>query len=439
MKKPNIITASMSPLAKILISFLLLILTGAALLLLPVSTFNGIRMVDALFTSTSAVCVTGLIVMDTAVDFTFFGQLVILLLIQFGGLGIMTFSIALLSLMGGSISMRWGLALRSLYSESNRLPVRNLLTRIVLYTVVIEGTAAAALYTQFIKKYEPGTALWHSAFQAVSAFCNAGFSTFSDSLMGYQTNGIVITIIALSIILGGLGFLVLHELANCSVKKGRSFFGQFTLHTRVVLALTTVFILFGMSLFLALEWNHILEGFSIKDKLGNAFFQSVTCRTAGFNTVETASLRESTLFLMMFLMFAGGAPGSIAGGIKITAMGVLAGLFIMKIRGRRQVVIWGRALDREAIDKSTTLFTLLAIEEGGGRPLFLPLLFESFSAFGTVGLSTGATPALSTAGKLIVCAVMYTGRLGPLTFIAALTWAKKGSVYELPEEHIMIG
>lgn len=422
------------------------------LLLLPISTTTGIiAPVDALFTSTSAVCVTGLIVLDTAKDFTLFGQAVILALIQFGGLGIMTFSIALLSLMGGSISIRWGITLRSLYSETNKLPIRSLLVRIVVYTLIIESTAAAILYTQYIKSYAPWEALWHSVFHAVSAFCNAGFSTHTDNLMGYWNNPVVLMTVAASIILGGLGFLVLHEITNCRIRGNRGFFNQFTVHTRLVLMMTTILIFFGMGTVLVLEWNYILKDMGIIDKALNAFFQSVTCRTAGFNTVDTGALRESSLFFMIFLMFTGGAPGSIAGGIKLTTMGVIFGLLLMKIRGRQQLIFWGRALDNDTINKSTTLFILallfvftscfmlLAAGTVPGERVFLPALFETFSAFGTVGLSTGITQTLSMTGKLILCVVMYAGRLGPLTFIGALAWVKKDMYYEVPEEHIMIG
>lgn len=447
---PRNIRSSVHPINKILLSFVVLILSGALLLSLPVSTVNGISIVDALFTSTSAVCVTGLIVLDTAKDFTPFGQAVILLLIQFGGLGIMTFSIALLSALSGSISIKWRFTFESVYSDLRKLPIRKLLVQVLFYTFIIETAAAVVLFSQFIETQAAPVAAWNALFHSVSAFCNAGFSTYSNNLMDYHDNPVVMLAVGANIVMGGLGFLVLSELSRTRFRR-RSFMTQYSFHTRLVLTLTAVFIAGGMAVFAALEWNNTLLDFTLSEKLVNSFFQSVTCRTAGFNTVDIGALRESTLFMMIFLMFTGGSPGSIAGGVKTTSMAVVWLLLVMKFRGRNQIVLWGRALDSETIERSTSLFilalifvstatfSLLVVGTPAVKNVFLAAMFEVTSAFGTVGLSTGLTPDLSGAGKLLLCAVMYIGRLGPLTLITALTTGKKQVDIRYPEEHIMIG
>lgn len=451
MKKRGII-GSLSPINKILASFVLLILAGALLLMLPPATNQGISPVDALFTSTSAVCVTGLVVRDTERDFTRFGQLVILLLIQLGGLGIMTFSVGLLSFISGDISIKWKFTLESFYNDLGKMPIRSLLVKIIKYTFVIEFIAAALLFTQFVRYRSPAEAAWDSVFHAVSAFCNAGFSTYSGNIVPFQGNALVLVVISLDIVLGGLGFLVLTEISRARLRSGlRKCFAQLTLHTRFVLVMTLILIALGMASFAILEWNKALRGFTIPDIITNSLLQSVTCRTAGFNSVDIGGLRECTQLLMVFLMFTGGSPGSIAGGVKTTTMGVIMLLLYTRLRGRRQIVIWNRALDGNTIEKSVLLFILalifviaasfflMTIEPMEVKNLFLSVLFEVTSAFGTVGLSMGITPTLSDAAKLTLCVVMYAGRLGPLTLVTALTGAKKEIDVFHPEEHIMIG
>lgn len=450
MKKRRFIL-SLSPIQKVLLSFIVLIITGTILLMLPFSTISGISLIDALFTATSAVCVTGLIVLDTAKDFTFFGQLVILLLIQFGGLGIMTFSIAILSLIGGSLSIKWRFTFDSFYNEIGEFPIKSLLKKIIFYTFVIETSIAIILFSQFLGYFKLPDAIWHSLFHSVSAFCNAGFSTFSNSLMDFKNNIIIQLAIGGGIILGGLGFLVLTELARVEFKKTSFIFSQFTLHTKFVLSITAILILMGMITFLILEWTNSIKNLSAVGKLSAAFFQSITCRTAGFNTVDIGSLRSPTLFMMILLMFIGGSPGSIAGGIKTTTMGVIMSLIYAKFAGKNQIVLWGRSLNTETIERSTTLmilsilfitfatFLLLTIDTFNVKNSFLAAIFEVTSAFGTVGLSTGITSMISDPGRVLMCLVMYIGRLGPLTLIMALTSQMKRINIQYPEEHIMIG
>jgi len=440
-----------SPIRQLVTSFLILIFGGAFLLKLPFSTVNGIAFIDALFTSTSAVCVTGLTVLDTAKDFTFTGQLIIMCLIQFGGFGIMTFSIGVFAMFSGDMSLKWRFTFDSIYNEITAIPPVEILKKILIYTFTIEFVIAAILFTEFIKNLPLADAIWASVFHAVSAFCNAGFSTFSDNLISYQGNTVVILAISMAIVLGGIGFLVLTELTNMKFSWKRKFFRQFSLHTKIVLFVTGILIFGGAVLFLILEWNFIIKDMPLKTKLLTSIMQSITCRTAGFNSVDIGHLRESTLGVMMTLMFIGGSPGSIAGGIKTTTFAIISGLLISKIKGKKQVVFWNRAVSEDAVNKSMTLFVLafvfiytstivlLSFHSFDTANSFLQVVFEVISAFGTVGLSTGITSKFSSDGKVLLAIIMFVGRIGPFALISAITEKVKTANYEVANENIMIG
>ncbi len=441
-----------SPIRTVLLSFLALILTGTLLLMLPFSTKGGIGFIDALFTSTSAVCVTGLAVRDTARDFTLFGKAVIALLIQLGGLGIMTFSLALVSMFQESISIKWRFTFKEMYSDIRKMPVGTMVKRIVLYTFFMEALFALALFADFAGEFPLLEALGHSVFHSVSAFCNAGFSTFPDGLLSYRGRVFLNIIIILAIISGGLGFVAIHEIRRQFARGfAGGFFSGLSHHTRLVLVVTGILIAGGTAVILLMEWNYSLAGESPGTKFLASLFQSVTCRTAGFNTVDIAHLHQSTLLVMIILMFIGGSPGSIAGGVKTTTAGVAFIMLYSKFKGESQPVLWKRAIDRDTVDRSATLiilslafvlfstFMVMITDNPVPGEHFLLSLFETVSAFGTVGLTAGATGSLSSAGKLIICAVMYVGRLGPLTLMAALTARKKTADFEYPEEHIMVG
>ena len=440
-----------SPIHKVVFSFLLLIFSGTFILMLPGSTISGISFIDALFTSTSSVCVTGLIVLDTAKDFTLPGQIVILCLIQLGGLGIMTVSIALLSFMGNSLSIKWRFTFRSIYDNVNPLPVRGTLRNILLYTFSIEIITAILLFSRFIREFSFKEAVRHSVFHAVSAFCNAGFSTFSNNLEGYRNDASVLLTVSFAVILGGLGFIVLSELFTLRSRGFKGFFRGFSLHTKLVLITTAILLAAGTISIFILEQGHAFKDFTVGSRLLTSFFHSVTCRTAGFNTINISSLRESTLFTMIALMFVGGSPGSIAGGIKTTTLAAIFGLVYARITGHHQVVFRGRALDRDTVDRSTTLiimsglfiylstFLLLFLHSFDIDHTFLSGLFEITSAFSTVGLSTGVTSTLSNEGKALISLVMFTGRLGPLLLITALNVNRKDINYQYAEDSIMIG
>lgn len=441
----------LQPVQQFVASFLFLIFTGALLLKLPASTVKGISFIDALFTSTSAVCVTGLAVLDTGKDFTLLGQVILLILIQLGGLGIMTFSIGIFSIFGGSFSLKWRFAFNEIYNDVTIIPPAQILKKILIYTSVIELTTALILFTQFVRKFSIQDSAWLSIFHSISAFCNAGFSTFSDSLVAYQGNPIVISVISINIVLGGLGFLVLTELANIQIKKNKSLFKQFTMHTKIVLVTTAILIAAGALLFIFLEWNNIINEMSPGRKILVSIFQSLTCRTAGFNTVDIGALRHSTLSVMMLLMFIGGSPGSMAGGIKTTTVAVISGIVISKIRRQKQIVFWNRAVNEEVINRSMLLvilcfifiysstIILLSIQSFDMDNSFLKVMFEVISAFATVGLSTGITSQFPDVSKLLLSAVMFIGRVGVFAIITTLTARKGIADIEIADENIMVG
>ncbi len=446
------IILQLSPIQKVLISFILLIVCGSILLKIPGATASGISFIDALFTSTSAVCVTGLIVKDTARDFTLFGKVIIAILIQFGGLGIMTFSLAMVSMFQKSISLKWRFAFENLYSDIRKVPIRNLLGRIVIYTFFFEGIISIGLFTVFIYDHHPLEAVGHAVFHSISAFCNAGFSTFSNNLENYRGNIALNIFIMLAIIIGGLGFIVIHEIRRQFVRSlNRHFFSGFSHHAKLVLLTTLLLIVTGTAVILLLEWNHAISPFSFSDRAIVSLFQSVTCRTAGFNTVDISRFRQSTQLFMIMLMFIGGSSGSIAGGVKTTTAAIILLMIISKFKGQNQLILWKRAIDEDTIDRSmllvllsiififVTVFLLLSICTSDIMEPMLNILFETVSAFGTVGLSLGTTLKLSEAGKILICIVMFIGRLGPLTLMMALAEKKHETEIFYPEEHIMIG
>jgi len=443
--------SGIKPVQQFVASFIVLIISGALLLMLPQSTVRGISLIDAIFTSTSAVCVTGLTVLDTGKDFTFTGQAIILLLIQLGGLGIMTFSIGIFSMLSGSFSLKWRFAFGEIYNEVTIIPPMQILKKIFLYTFTIEILTAAVFFTQFIGDYSPAESAWLAVFHSVSAFCNAGFSTFSDSLTGYRSNTLFMTAVSLNIILGGLGFLVLAELAGTGFKLKKNLFRQFSLHTKIVLASTAILIASGAALFMLFEWGHIMRGMPFREKCLVSVFQSLTCRTAGFNSVDIGTLRQSTLSVMMLLMFIGGSPGSIAGGIKTTTFAVICGIIISRFRGERQIVFWNRSVSEEAVIKSMLLvilsfifiysFTILILATGSydSNHSYLGVMFEVISAFGTVGLSTGITGSFPGLSKILLSVIMLVGRVGVFAILTVLTADSRTADIEIADENIMIG
>jgi trk system potassium uptake protein TrkH len=440
----------------VIAAFLGVIFVGAALLALPVSsTREPVSVIDALFTSTSAVCVTGLTVVDTGKVYSLFGQIVTILLIQIGGLGITTFSTFFVYLTGGRMSLRGRGVVETTLTQ---FPVRNmgqLLLRVILVTAIIEGVGAVLLYTWLTPGDRGGffpvfTAIYHS----ISAFCNAGFSLYTDNLEAYVGHAGVSLVICALIILGGLGFVVIVELWGRVFSRrvpGR----RLSLHSRVVLTVTVALLIVGTLVFFALERNNTLAELPLGSKLLASLFQATTPRTAGFNTIRLGLCSNATLFFMIMLMFIGASPGSCGGGIKTTSFAVLIGLATSKLRGWADVTLFSRRLPDGVVSNAISvaffaavmlvlmIMILSVVETALQRAYpgddFIALAFEATSAFGTVGLSTGITPSLSITGKLLIIILMMVGRLGPLTIAIALAARELKPRFRYASESVMIG
>ena len=420
-------------------SFAALIAVGTATLLWLPGLYVGepLGPLDALFTSTSAVCVTGLIVVDTATYFTFVGQLLILVLIQLGGLGMLSLTSIIIVTLGRRLSLRIDAVSTVGADVSPDIDRGRLLRGIFTYTFAVEAVAAAVLWLDWGPHLGWWAALWPAVFHSVSAFCNAGFSTFSDSLVGFQMSPLTLATISILVVVGGIGFITLEELR---LTLGRRLRGRqrsrLSLHSRLVLATTALLLAAPWPLFAWFEWGNTLAELPAAHKWTNAAFMSVTPRTAGFNSVDYARCDSSTNFLTVILMFVGGAPGGTAGGVKVTTFALVGMLAWSRLRGRQVAQLWGCSVPEETIGRAVGLtvmagvlvvvglFVLTRTEFAGeADELFLMFLFEAVSAFNTVGLSMGATGGLSTAGKVTIIAMMFVGRVGPLTFAAALAWS----------------
>jgi len=402
---------------------------------------------ESLFTATSAVCVTGLVVVDPATRLTLFGQGFLLLQIQLGGLGMITFTSLIIVAMGGRLSLRN----QSLTGADGATWVepRQLVMDVVRFTFAIELIGAMFLFAIWIPRMGWQAALWPAIFHSVSAFCNAGFSTFSDSMMGFQQSPATLAVIMALIVAGGLGFLTMHEMDPFQATTYRR---RMSLQTRLILLTTVALILSGWLAFALLEWNHVLKDLPPTDRLMNALFLSVTARTAGFNSVDYAQAADSSNFLTILLMMIGGSPGSTAGGIKTTTFAVLGLLAWSRLRGHETPHLFGRSLREDNTDRAAGLFViafgivtvgilLLSFTERnthfGG---FLDRMFEAVSAFNTVGVSTGLSPRLSSAGRAIIIVLMFVGRVGPLSFAAALARPiRAGARFRYAYEDVMVG
>jgi len=437
---------AVSPLV-LLYGFAATIALGTILLTLPVSTKTGefTSPIDALFTATSAVCVTGLVVVDTSTYWSSFGHGVILALIQIGGFGFMTSATLFLIALGRRIGLRERLLIAESMGIGRLGSLVRLIIGIAVFTILIEMAGAALFYLRFSAESSTGTAAWNSIFQAISAFNNAGFDLFGGfrSLSNYQGDTLVLLTTAALIFLGGISLLVIVDLLR---KRNLT---RLTLDSKVVLSTTVLLLALGTMVILLTEFHDsdTLGALPFPQKLLNAFFQSVTARTAGFSTITVANLANYALFFTMLLMFVGGASGSTAGGIKVNTFGMLVATIWSTIRGKEHAGAFGREFSAQQTNRalsvvmlsltlvSVVVFVLTVTEEFH----FIDLLFETVSAFGTVGLSTGITPALSTAGKLVITATMFAGRLGPLALALSLMQRQQPSAYRYPQEAVRIG
>ncbi len=444
----------LSPPALLALSFLTLIIVGSVCLYLPVSHFGHLSYLDALFTAASAVCVTGLVVVDTGTKFTPLGQIVIIVLIQLGGLGLMTFSTVILLLLGKSPSFKGRIILQDTLTHSPTKDLFSLVKSVLFFTFLIEGLGCVILTLHWWRIYPLKRAFFYGLFHAVSAFCNAGFALFSDNLEGFKTDSVVLLTIATLIILGGIGFLVVNECKYRMYGKIK----KFSLHTKLTLITTFYLIVLGTIFIFMAEHKNTLYGLSIHHQILNAFFQAVTPRTAGFNSLPMSRLTEPTLFLLVLLMFVGASPGSCGGGIKTTTFAIFLGIMWNKLKGREKNHILYRTLPLDTVDRAfsvTTLSSILVIiclfllllTQTFGLPHtivslklhFLDYLFETVSAFGTVGLSTGVTPTLNAPGKIIIILLMFVGRVGPLTIVHMVKIEEVAKRYQYSEENVMIG
>lgn len=428
--------------------FALIILMGALLLTLPVSNRSGQgNFLNSLFTATSATCVTGLVVADTWTQWSLMGQIVIITLIQIGGLGFITIGVFLSILLRRKI----GLKERGLMQESTSAlqigGIVRLTKKIIKGTAIFEGAGAILLAIRFVPQYGLSRGIFYSVFHAVSAFCNAGFDLMGhqqpyNSLSGYYDDWLVNLVIMSLIVIGGVGFIVWDDLS-----RNKLHVRKYLLQTKIVLILTTVLVFGGAGLFYLLEKDNLMADMSISGKILTSLFSSVTARTAGFNTIDTGALTDGSKFLTIILMFIGGSPGSTAGGVKTTTIAVLLLYVYASIQRTYGVNIMGRRLEDDVIKQASSVFVInlfLALTVSliimGIQPLSMSdTLFETFSAIGTAGMTTGITRDLVPLSKFLVALLMYCGRIGSMSFALAFTQQKRLVRVQNPVERINVG
>jgi trk system potassium uptake protein TrkH len=451
MKKKLFRIWRLTPPQVLVLGFAAIILIGACLLTLPIASTNGesLPFINAFFTATSATCVTGLVVVDTGTHFTTFGQVVIILLIQIGGLGFMSMATLIAFVLGKKISFKERLLLKEALNQENVEGIVRLFRKVLVYSLSIQAVAAILFTIRWSFDLGFPKALYFGVWHAVSFFNNAGFDLFGgvtgpySSLTGYANDFITNFVTMALIILGGIGFIVLSDLIEFKKLK------RLTLHSKVVLSMTGFLIVFGAIVIFIFEFTnpHTMGSLQFGGKILASFFQSVTPRTAGANTLDLASLRQATQFFLIILMFIGASPGSTGGGIKTTTFAILIGAMIAMVRGKEDIVFFRFRLAKERILKSITL-TMIAlflvifvsmVLSTTEDAAFLRILFEVTSAFGTVGLSMGLTPDLTTIGKIMISLTMFAGRLGPITLAYALQPKQEKELYRYTEGKITIG
>jgi trk system potassium uptake protein len=445
------------PATLVLASFLLAILTGAVLLKIPMATQAGhISWTDALFTATSAVCVTGLAVVDTGSYFTTLGQWMILGMIQIGGLGVMTVSVMLFQWVGYTISIRQRMIMQDLFTHTPRADIFSLVKSVIFLTLFCEGIGALLLTIHWHGEMPFWRALYNAVFHSVSAFCNAGFALFPDSMVQYRGSLLLNLTLCGLIVIGGLGFPVLYDL-QCRIKSRGQGRCRLSIQTKTVLLTTLILIVAGALLFGVMEQSSLKAMPSTAQRILTPIFQSITCRTAGFNTVDVASLKDATLCMMLFLMFFGASPGSCGGGVKTTTLALLTVFTMSRVGRRRRVNMFKKSVPTDTVTRSISLVltaiciigvvlflilsgdTVTGGEASSPRGSFLAYLFETVSAFGTVGLSMGITPALSSWDKCWIILMMIIGRVGVLTFSYLIVGTGTVIGIEHSEENMMIG
>lgn len=431
----------------LVIGFLILIFIGATLLAMPISSQDGhyTNFIDCVFISTSASCVTGLVTLDTGTHWNYFGQFVILCLIQIGGLGFMSMATLIALLMGRRITLKERLVIQQSLNSFSIQGLVKMSKYLLIFTFLVETAGAALLATQFVPQYGYVKGIYFGIFHSVSAFCNAGIDLIGNfrSLTPYAENPVIILTIGALIVTGGLGFFVWQDIYNFKTRK------RLSLHTRLVIVTTLILIFGGAVLMFIFEMYNTktIANMSLKGKLLSSLFASITPRTAGFNSISTSDMTEGGKFLTIVLMFVGGSPGSTAGGIKTTTTALLVITVVSIVRGREDAEVYGRRIGKELVYRSLAIATLgmnivliavvlLCITE---RASLDYIIYEVVSAFGTVGLTLGLTPQLSSVGKILISIIMYCGRLGPLTVALSLAQKSMPSSIKYPEDKILIG
>ena len=436
-----------------ILGFAAYILLGALLLWLPFSATKGhLTFVDALFSSTSAVCVTGLASIDIGKDLSFAGQVITIFLFQVGGLGIITFSTVFFVLMGRGISFRGRDIVQSTFLHTPRLDFLVILKSVLWFTLFFESLGVLLLWVRFSQDFPFDHAFYQAIYHSISAFNNCGYSLFSDSLVRYQGDPIVnLTVMGL-IVIGGIGFIVQYEV----FAKIRGAQKKLSVHTKIVLITTAFLILSGAVIFYLVEKNHIIKGLPLQNQILASFFQSVVPRTAGFNTVDIGLLANETILLMIILMFIGASPGSTGGGVKTTSTAILFLLMWNRLKGNEEVNVFKRTIPKEIISRTIAIIfasafsvsvitSILLLAASANLPplesrhLFVEYLFETVSAFGTVGLSMNLTPKLNDIQKIAIIIMMFAGRVGPLTLAFSFSRTSLRRSLTYAEEGVMVG
>lgn len=440
----------LAPAQVVLLSFGGLIILGALGLLLPIASVPGksIGIIDAFFMSTSATCVTGLATLSVVDDLSLFGQMIILILVQIGGLGIMTLSSSMALIMGKNLQMREQIIMQDVLDASGSNELLSLIVDIIRFTFVIEFIGAILLSFGFFQEgVEIGEAIYFGFFHSIMSFCNAGFALFNNSLVDFKFSPWITIPVSILLITGGLGFYVIKELV-ITVKEKRPL-KNLSVHTKIVLSINTLLIGLGTVYLFFGEFLHSFQDMTMVERLQVSFFQSITTRTAGFNTIELNSLHPHSLYMMVLLMFIGAAPGSTGGGVKITTFAILLQSVTATLKGKPHVEFFERRVPSTIVVKSIAVFIISLIVASIGILVlmriepdknFLSLFFEVISGFATVGLSLGITPFLSVLGKLVMVVLMFTGRVGPLTLVIAIgSRVVVPEKIEYPEGKILIG
>lgn len=440
----------LAPAEVVLLSFGGWILLGSLILILPVAAAPGksIAYIDALFMATSATCVTGLSSISMPDEFSIFGQMIMLLLVQVGGLGIMTLSSSLALIMGKNLQMREQVIMQDVLDASSSEELLALIVDIIRYTFIVEFIGAMLLTVGFYQEgFEIGQSLYFGFYHAIMAFCNAGYALFNNNLEDFKFEPLISMTIAMLIILGGIGFSVMQDIFM-TIKNKRSF-RTLSVHTKIVLSVNTLLLSFGTIYLFFGEFLHAFQDMTMWERLQVSFFQSVTPRTAGFNTINLNSLHPHSLYMLILLMFIGASPGSTGGGVKTTTFAVLLQSVTATLKGKFDVEMFERRIPAATVVKSIAIFIISLIVVSAGVLImmrlepdksFLALFFEVTSAFGTVGLSLGITPFLTYLGKLCIVLIMFVGRVGPLTLVLAVgSRAVMPSKVEYPDGKVLIG